>query len=261
MNREARERTSRGDELLLQRGAPNTELRFARIEMQRLAVLSSTEPTWRHDTRSDLRAFVYPAELERTPAVSSVQTLEPSATWSLGATLIAQDQPAPLDSAAWFSIGGTLLEQPMSTFASVTIGIITSPDSAMPLLSDVGTHAVGLFDRLAVASRVSQRETAPGTQMVPTAALTVERRSRPRTAKVHEIYVLGYPVLRQRLAAVSTVDDEVRYFVDDLFETMRAYGGVGLAANQVGDTRRIAVVDVGDDDPPPLVLINPRIVE
>jgi peptide deformylase len=59
---------------------------------------------------------------------------------------------------------------------------------------------------------------------------------------------------------VSGVDEEVRALVDDLFETMRAARGVGLAANQVGVARRVAVVDVGEDDPPPLVLINPTIV-
>jgi peptide deformylase len=42
---------------------------------------------------------------------------------------------------------------------------------------------------------------------------------------------------------------------------MRAARGVGLAANQVGVARRVAVVDVGEEDPPPLVLINPVIVE
>jgi peptide deformylase len=59
---------------------------------------------------------------------------------------------------------------------------------------------------------------------------------------------------------VARVDDEVRRLVDDLFETMRAARGVGLAANQVGVARRVAVVDVGDDDPGQLVLINPVIV-
>jgi peptide deformylase len=53
----------------------------------------------------------------------------------------------------------------------------------------------------------------------------------------------------------------VRRLVDDLFETMRAAKGVGLAANQIGVARRVAVVDIGEEDPPPLVLINPVIVE
>jgi peptide deformylase len=78
---------------------------------------------------------------------------------------------------------------------------------------------------------------------------------------VRSLHLLGSPVLRQRAAAVERVDDEVRRLVDDLFETMHAAKGVGLAANQVGVPRRVAVVDVGEDDPPPLVLINPAIVE
>jgi peptide deformylase len=68
-------------------------------------------------------------------------------------------------------------------------------------------------------------------------------------------------VLRQKAAAVAQVDDTVRGLVDDLFETMRAAKGVGLAANQIGVARRVAVVDIGDEDPPPLVLIDPVIVE
>jgi peptide deformylase len=77
---------------------------------------------------------------------------------------------------------------------------------------------------------------------------------------IRKLHLLGSPVLRQRATPVAVVDDAVRELVDDLFETMRAAKGVGLAANQVGVARRVAVVDVGDDDPPPLVLINPRIV-
>jgi peptide deformylase len=78
---------------------------------------------------------------------------------------------------------------------------------------------------------------------------------------VRVLHVLGSPVLRERAAPIARVDDEIRRLVDDLFETMRAAKGVGLAANQVGIARRVAVVDVGPDDPPPLVLVNPVIVE
>lgn len=77
---------------------------------------------------------------------------------------------------------------------------------------------------------------------------------------VRRLHLLGSPVLRQAATPVAQVDDEVRRLVDDLVETMRAARGVGLAANQVGVARRVAVVDVGEDDPPPLVLINPVIV-
>jgi len=78
---------------------------------------------------------------------------------------------------------------------------------------------------------------------------------------VRTLHILGSPVLRQQSPAVATVDDAVRQLVDDLFETMRAAKGVGLAANQIGVARRVAVVDVGEEDPPPLVLINPVILE
>ncbi len=78
---------------------------------------------------------------------------------------------------------------------------------------------------------------------------------------VRTLHLLGSPVLRQKAKVVAQVDDAVRTLVDDLFETMRAARGVGLAANQIGVARRVAVVDVGEDAPPPLVLINPVIVE
>ncbi len=72
------------------------------------------------------------------------------------------------------------------------------------------------------------------------------------------LHLLGSPVLRQRSAEVPAVDDELRRFIDDLFETMYAARGVGLAANQVGVARRVAVVDAEGHK---LVLVNPRIVE
>ena len=78
---------------------------------------------------------------------------------------------------------------------------------------------------------------------------------------VRNLHLLGSPVLRQRAQPVAPTDAAVRELVDDLFETMRAAKGVGLAANQVGVAQRVAVVDVGEEFGPPLVLINPRIVE
>jgi peptide deformylase len=78
---------------------------------------------------------------------------------------------------------------------------------------------------------------------------------------IHKLHLLGSPVLRQRAADVTVVDDTVRRLVDDLFETMHAAHGVGLAANQVGVAQRVAVVDVGDAASGPLVLVNPVIRE
>ena len=72
------------------------------------------------------------------------------------------------------------------------------------------------------------------------------------------LHLLGSPVLRQRGNEVAGVDDEVRRLVDDLFETMEASHGVGLAANQVGVARRVAVVDADGER---FAMINPVIVE
>lgn len=72
-----------------------------------------------------------------------------------------------------------------------------------------------------------------------------------------DIYILGAPILREETRLVEEVTDDLRAFVDDLFETMYAARGIGLAAPQVGRTERIAVADV---DSNPLVLINPEIV-
>ncbi|HEU5467573.1 MAG TPA: peptide deformylase [Gemmatimonadales bacterium] len=74
---------------------------------------------------------------------------------------------------------------------------------------------------------------------------------------IRSLHLLGSPVLRERAKPVPVVDDTVRQFVDDLFDTMHAAKGVGLAANQVGVPLRVAVVDVGEESPDPLVLINP----
>jgi peptide deformylase len=72
------------------------------------------------------------------------------------------------------------------------------------------------------------------------------------------LHLLGSPVLRQRSADVQAVDDDVRRIIDDMFETMDAARGVGLAANQVGLTQRIAVIDAEGHR---FVMVNPVIVE
>ena len=72
------------------------------------------------------------------------------------------------------------------------------------------------------------------------------------------LHLLGSPVLRRRSEEIGAPDDEVRRLVDDMFETMDASKGVGLAANQVGVARRVAVVDVDGDR---FVMIDPVILE
>jgi peptide deformylase len=75
---------------------------------------------------------------------------------------------------------------------------------------------------------------------------------------LRSLHLLGSPVLRQRSAEVSTVDDDVRRVIDDMFETMEAARGVGLAANQVGLARRIAVIDAEGHR---FAMVNPVLVE
>lgn len=79
---------------------------------------------------------------------------------------------------------------------------------------------------------------------------------------VRKILHLGDdPILRQKAAPVSEVDDELRRLIDDLFETMRAAEGVGLAASQVGVAARVFVMDVGDPEFGARAFVNPVIVE
>jgi peptide deformylase len=74
---------------------------------------------------------------------------------------------------------------------------------------------------------------------------------------VLDIHVLGSPVLRQPTIPIQAVTAEIRTLIDDMFATMYAARGIGLAAPQVGRRERIAVVDVERN---PIVLINPEIV-
>jgi peptide deformylase len=76
-----------------------------------------------------------------------------------------------------------------------------------------------------------------------------------------DIHVLGSPILRKETALVRTVDDSLRRLIDDMFETMYAARGIGLAAPQVGRPERLTVVDVSTrEESHPLVLINPEIL-
>ena len=80
---------------------------------------------------------------------------------------------------------------------------------------------------------------------------------------IRTIRIYPDPVLRQRCAPVDRFDDELRLLASDMVATMHAAPGVGLAAPQVGDGRRLAVVDlsVGEDPAQLHVLANPRILE
>ena len=76
-----------------------------------------------------------------------------------------------------------------------------------------------------------------------------------------EILHFPDPRLRKKAVPVTRVDDQVRQAVDDMFETMYAAPGIGLAATQVNIHKQILVVDVSEEKDQPLCLINPQIVE
>jgi peptide deformylase len=79
---------------------------------------------------------------------------------------------------------------------------------------------------------------------------------------IYPIVKFGDPVLDTPAAEVTRFDDELKKLIEDMFESMYAARGVGLAAPQIGLSKRIAVVDVTfkEDAHAKLVLINPVIV-
>ncbi|HUP01389.1 MAG TPA: peptide deformylase [Gemmatimonadota bacterium] len=80
---------------------------------------------------------------------------------------------------------------------------------------------------------------------------------------IRAIRLLGDPALRAKARQVERFDEELSSLVDDLLETMYAAEGVGLAAPQIGDPRRVTVIDVSEprDGSEALVLVNPRVLE
>lgn len=77
---------------------------------------------------------------------------------------------------------------------------------------------------------------------------------------IYPIRTFGDPVLRSPTKPIDEIDDAVRTLAQDMIETMYDAPGVGLAANQIGIQRRIAVFDA-HDELGPRVMINPEIVE
>jgi len=75
--------------------------------------------------------------------------------------------------------------------------------------------------------------------------------------------ILHYPDKRLRTVAkpVENVDASIKKLVDDMFETMYAAPGIGLAATQVNRHIQVIVIDVSEDKSQPLCLINPKIID
>ena len=79
---------------------------------------------------------------------------------------------------------------------------------------------------------------------------------------IYPVVKYGDDVLTTNAATVEVFDKELEKLVEDMFESMYAANGVGLAAPQIGISRRIAVIDcsVGKDPKAKIVIINPEIV-
>jgi peptide deformylase len=79
---------------------------------------------------------------------------------------------------------------------------------------------------------------------------------------IYSIVKYGDPVLEKPAAAITSFDDGLKKLVEDMFESMYAARGVGLAAPQIGISKRVAVVDITFKEDPnaKLVLVNPEIV-
>ncbi len=77
---------------------------------------------------------------------------------------------------------------------------------------------------------------------------------------IREVRVLGDPILAKECRTVEKMTDRLQVLIDDMIETMNDQNGVGLAAPQVGVLRRIAVVDIGDENGT-IIMINPEIIE
>lgn len=76
------------------------------------------------------------------------------------------------------------------------------------------------------------------------------------------IITLPDPILREISAPIERVDDDMRRLIEDMFETMYAAPGVGLAAVQVGIPRRLLVVDATEEgeERRPIAMVNPEII-
>ena len=81
------------------------------------------------------------------------------------------------------------------------------------------------------------------------------------------ITMIGDNILRKKINKIKAIDNEIKDFIDNMFETMSNAGGIGLAASQVGADRSIFIVDISkleeeeEKEFDPLVFINPKIVK
>ena len=109
-----------------------------------------------------------------------------------------------------------------------------------------------------MATKNNSTSSEPQSVVVPAAGEPVVRRT-----KIYPITKYGAPVLEAKTKPVEKFDQELAQLCDDMFDSMYAANGVGLAATQVGLGLRLAVVDVsvGKNPEARLVLANPEIIQ
>ena len=80
---------------------------------------------------------------------------------------------------------------------------------------------------------------------------------------IRPILTMPDPILRKKAKSVERMDDELRRLMDDMLATMYDAPGIGLAAPQIGISRRLIVMDPAKDEAPktPVVMVNPEILE
>jgi len=78
-----------------------------------------------------------------------------------------------------------------------------------------------------------------------------------------KVRVYGDEVLRTKTKEVSKISKKIHTLVENMFATLYAYNGVGLAAPQVGENLRLFIIDISPENQPkhPLVFINPKIIK
>ena len=77
---------------------------------------------------------------------------------------------------------------------------------------------------------------------------------------IREIRKEGDPILRKECKTVKEMNERTKILIGDMFDTMYEADGVGLAGPQVGILKKIFVVDVGGEEPQPMVFMNPEIL-
>src|SRR5689334_22588742 len=79
---------------------------------------------------------------------------------------------------------------------------------------------------------------------------------------IYPVVKYGDPVLETPAAPITHFDDTLRKLVEDMWESMYAAHGIGLAAPQIGVSKRVAVIDVSFNEDPrdKIVLVNPEII-